>query len=670
MKISLAWLRDYVDYEGTVEQLEDLLTGIGFPVEQVRPVGSDWMLDVEVTSNRPDCLGHIGVAREVAAATGAAFRMPSVNFAEKDAGVLEQTSVTNEAPPLCGRYTARLAEAVSVGPSPSWMVERLETVGLRSINNVVDITNYVLMEVAQPLHAFDFARLDQGCIVVRRARPGERLVTIDHSTVDLDESMLVIADARAPVALAGIMGGLASEVGDATQAVLIESAHFDPLSIRSTSRALGISSESSFRFERNVDVEMAEWASRRAASLLAELAGAQVLSGVIDSFPQKVDVPRLTMRLSRLQALVGIAIPQEQVLAILARLGFEPVCDGQDSVICTTPSWRGDVTREVDLIEEVIRIHGYDKIPVRKQIAIKVATPDRFQQSVGRVTAALSGCGFYETVNVGFVEDRHYQAVMPAGFEPVRVQDMSRRTNNALRPSLLPSLLAVRKRNQDVGNEHCDLYELAAVHEPSDQEPLPKERISLALLSDGDFRQLRGVAETVALSLNKKAALSCRPAALSWAAPQTGATISVDGVPVGAIGRASDHIIELFDLAQDVSLAEMDFTQLCQFEPGDAGITPLSRFPAATRDLSLVIEETMPYQQVADVIGREQVAHLREIKFVGIYRGKGVPAGKKSLTLSLGFRREDQTLTHDEVDAEQERLLAVLRDKLGATLRS
>jgi len=669
MKISLAWLREYVDYEGAVEALEELLTGVGFPVEEVRQVGSDWMLDVEVTSNRSDCLGHIGVAREVAAATGAAFRMPSVDFSEGGASVSERTSVTNEASDLCGRYTARLVEGVKVGPSPSWMVERLETVGLRGINNVVDITNYILMEVGQPLHAFDFARLAEGRIVVRRAKAGERMVTIDHSTVDLDESMLVIADGRSAVALAGIMGGLSSEVGDGTEAVLLESAHFDPLSIRSTSRSLGVSSESSFRFERDVDVEMAEWASRRAASLLAELAGGQVISGVVDSFPKKVDACRVRMRLSRLRSLVGIEIALEEVVGILGRLGFEPVYDGEEAVVCTVPSWRGDVTREVDLIEEVIRVHGYDKVPVRKEIAIRVVTQDRYQQSVGRATGALSGCGFYETVNVSFVEDRHWEALMGEGFEPVRVQDMSRRSNNALRPSLLASLLGVRKRNQDVGNGRCDLYELAAVHASGGAGAVPQERISLALCSDGDFWELRGVVEAVATSLNRKAQVSCEGAAVSWAASGTGARILVDGVAVGVMGRASERVVELFDLSDVVSLAELDFGQLNQLEPGEVGIVPLSRYPGVRRDLSLVIGESASWQEVVDVINGAGAAYLQATRFVGIYRGKGVASGKKSLTLSLDFRREDQTLTHEEVDAEQERLLAVLKEKLGATLR-
>jgi len=670
MKISLEWLREYVDYQDSPEKLDEILTNIGFPVEQIERVGDDWMLDVEITSNRPDCLGHIGIAREVSAATGAAFRMPEVKFTETGKDVTEWTSVVNEAPDLCGRYTARMISEVKIGPSPAWMVRRLETIGLRGISNVVDITNYVMMEVGQPLHSFDYARLEEGRIVVRRAKNGEQMISIDHTELELNDNMLVIADASQPVAIAGIMGGLASEVGDQTKTVLLESAHFDPLCTRRTSRSLTLSSESSFRFERNVDIVTADWASRRSAALLERWAGGKVAPGMIDVWPAGYLDRQVGMRLSRLKILLGIEIPADMVLGILDRLGLAPQL-GEDGVVtCKIPTWRSDLVREVDLIEEVIRIHGYGSIPVEPTIHITVKTQDEVQRTCRKVTTALNGCGFYETISVSFVDDRHWQPFMPAGFEPVRVQDMTRKSNNALRPSLLPSLLEARKRNQDAGNERCDIYELAACHFPNNSEALPNERIYLSLLTDGDFRQLRGAVEAVLASLDKNIELACRSDKLLWADPEAGARLLIGDICIGSAGKLHPDILKQFDLNEEVSLAEIDFGKLVKLQGDVTELVPLIRFPGITRDLSLVLDESIAWEDVEQQIHKQNIEYLREVRFVGIYRGKGVEAGKKSLTLSLHFRRATETLTHEEVDAYQEQILCALREKHNAELRA
>jgi len=670
MKISLEWLREYVAWEEGPGRLEELLTRIGFSVEGREAAGSDWMLDVEITSNRPDCLGHIGLAREVAAATGQAFRLPEVRLAETGRDVHEWTSVADEEPEWCARYTARVIEGVKVGPSPAWLLRRLETVGLRGINNVVDVTNYVLLEAGQPLHAFDHARLAEGRIVVRRGRPGERLELIDRSQIELTDEMLVIADAARAVALAGIMGGLASEVTEATQTVLLESAHFDPQCIRRTSRALGQSSEASYRFERNVDRVLAEWASRRAAALTAELAGGRVARGVVDAWPGRQPTGAAVLRLSRLKALLGIEIDPAHVLAVLERLGLQPRREGEDAVRCTIPSWRGDLTREVDLIEEVIRLHGYERIPVRERIEIAVATPDAVQRTTRQATEALAGCGYYETVNVGFVEDRGGRAFEAAGFEPVRVRDAVRRTSNALRSSLLPSLMLARQRNQAAGNGRCDLYELAAVHRPQRGKRLPAEATKLGLLTDGDFRGLRGVIEAVVGRVDREAAVRCAPAEVLWADQGTGARVLVDGEEIGRAGQASAAVWKAFDADGPVWLAELDFAALVAREGRERRCKPLLRFPPIMRDLSLVLDERTPWARIAGVIEGLAIEELQELRFVDIYRGKGIPAGQKSLTLSLEFRRAERTLTHEEVDALQQRILAALGEQVGAELRS
>ena len=671
MKISLEWLKEYVDYNGSVEQLEEIFTNVGFPVEDRQQVGEDWMLDVEVTSNRPDCLGHIGLAREVAAVTGAAFRMPEVSFTEQGKDVHEWTSVQNDTPQYCGRYTARIIDGIQTGPSPDWMRRRLETIGLRGISNVVDITNYVLMEVGQPPHAFDFARLREGRIVVRTALPGERMEMIDHSKIELKENMLVIADAAAPVALAGVMGGLASEVGAETRTVLLESAHFAPLSIRRTSRSLTLASESSFRFERNVDMEMLEWASRRAAGLLAELAGGKVAPGVIDVGPGAAEKENVQMRMSRLKKLVGIAYDSEFVLGLFGRLGLNPRYDDSDVITCTIPSWRGDLTREVDLIEEVIRIHGYGNVPTEPKIHITVKTADAYQRIRGKVGTLLNGCGFFETINVSFAEDRHLKLFAEEGFEPVRVKDLSRRSNNALRASLLGSLVNTRKRNQNAGNGRCDFYEIAAVHRPADDGgKLPRETIRLGLITDGGFRYLRGVIEATLGGLDRTAQLQCTLAKVSWAEDGTGAELVINGQVVGRAGQAGGNIIDVFDLTNGVCLAEIDFGSLVQLEGRTARLDPIMRFPAVTRDLSLILDENVTWAGIEATIWDLAPENLRELQFVGVYRGAGVEPGRKSLTLSMVFRRADETLRHEQVDEYQKKILATLREKFQAQLRA
>lgn len=671
MKISLEWLREYVDYQDSVERLAEIFTGIGFPVENYEKVGDDWMVDVEITSNRPDCLAHIGLARELAAATGAKLRLPDVNFPEVGKPVTECTSVADEAPRYCSRYTARLITDVKVGPSPDWMCRRLETIGQRAINNVVDITNYVMMEIGQPLHSFDYDLLKEGRIVVRMARPGEQMVSIDHSVLELKENMLVIADAKKAVAIAGIMGGLESEVVDSTKNILLESAHFDPLSIRRTSRELTLASEASFRFERNIDPVMLEWASRRATALLVQLAGGKAAPGLVDAWPVKKQTPPVPMRLSRMRHLLGISIATERVITILDRLGFGPQYDHQDLITCQIPSWRGDVQREVDLIEEVIRIQGYGHIPAESSIHITVKTEDKYQRTRKKVVNAVQSCGYYETVNVGFLEDKYWPPFCEVGFEPVRVKDVSRKNKNALRASLLPSLLEVRKRNQDAGNEDCRFFELAAVHRPAQNpESLPMEMIQLGLLTDGSFRDLRGAIESIVASLDNQQQVVCQPGKVIWAREDAAADLYLGTQKIGQMGVAAENILALFDLGREVCLADLSFAELLKLEGRTVTLQPLIRFPGIVRDLSLVLDEEVPWIKLEQAIRAQQIEDMRELHFVDIYRGKGIDAGKKSLTLSMEFRSVNETLTHEQADAYQEKILSALYKEFDAKLRA
>ncbi|MHC4560930.1 MAG: phenylalanine--tRNA ligase subunit beta, partial [Planctomycetota bacterium] len=404
MKISLNWLSDYIEVGNSTEKIAEILSDLGFPCEGMEYLDDDTVIDVEITSNRGDCLGYIGIARELAAATGKKLKMPKVELDESEKDVTEFASVQIDDPDLCGRYTARIIEGVKVGPSPDWLSKRLEAVGLRSVNNVVDATNYAMIEMGQPPHAFDYAKITQGKIFVRKAIAGERIISIDGTQCDLNTDMLVIADPRGSVAVAGVMGGLDTEVSETTTTILLEDAYFNPVSVRTTSRKLGLPSEAAFRFERIVDIEMVDWASQRTAQLITMAAGGKVAKGVVDVYPKKPAKKKVTLRLSRLSKLLGIEVPADEAVKILSALSFEPKVKG-DLITCLVPSWRNDVYREADLIEEVARVHGYNKIPTERKIKIEVTPVDTRQKLAESIGTYLNGCGFYETISVGFIGD-------------------------------------------------------------------------------------------------------------------------------------------------------------------------------------------------------------------------------------------------------------------------
>ena len=551
------------------------------------------------------------------------------------------------------------------------MKKRLETIGQRAISNVVDITNYVLMDVGQPLHTFDIDRLNENRIVIRNAHPGEKILTLDQTTAKLDPHMLVIADARKPIALAGVMGGADSQVDQTTKTILLESAHFDPLTIRRASRALGIASDSSYRFERNVSQFTVEWASRRAAALLVEWAGGKVAKGLIDNWPNKPQTHSLPLRLSRLKSLLGIEIAPDTVVAILNRLGFDPKLNNDNAVACTVPPWRCDITIEADLIEEVIRIHGYQHIPTQKKINITVTSPNAHQRTRKKVVSTLHGCGYFETISPGFCEDQYLPLFAEDHFKPLRVSDFSRKTNNALRHTLLPSLLTVKKHNQDAQNQQGDFYELAAVHQTVDGQSLPQENIMLGLITTRTFRDLRGVIEAILNRLDKHASLTCSPCALPWAKPSTGAQFYINNRSIGFAGLANQKILKAYDLATEPVLAEIAFDALIDCET-DASLQlqQIIRFPPICRDLSIVIDENLPWTKIENNIQNLNIDDLRRTDFIGIYRGKGIDHQKKCLTLSLQFRRTNQTLTHPEVDAHQNKILNALKSAFQAKLRA
>ena len=675
MKISLNWLTDYVDVSLPVGELAGIFKRIGLPVEETIATDTDVVLDLEVTSNRPDCLGHLGVARELAAATGKQFNPPQIGALPASGRTSELTSIEVLAPDLCPRYTARVIRGVKVGPSPAWMVERLEAVGMRSINNVVDATNYVLMEYSQPLHSFDYDKLEGRRIVVRRAAGGELLVSIDRTKCELDETMLVIADARGPVAIAGVMGGLNTEVSESTVNVLIESAQFDPLSIRRTSRKLLLMSDSNYRFERGVDPVAIDDASLRACQLIVASGGGSIAEGLVDVWAKPHTPAEVAMRPARCGALLGIEIPVERQEQILAALGLAPMRRGE-RIICTIPPYRADLTREIDLIEEVGRIHGYDNIPVGGQVTHAVV-PDRLATRIRRQAGeALAMAGFDEAVTFSFVDA--VEAELFGHERHVTIDKLTRKTNNVLRPTLLPSLLSACKTNQDAGNDEVCLFEIAACFPAArgaddgkdDDKKLPDEYTELALVSTNDLAELRGALETLVEHLAPRASLTVCPRDHPHLAPGRAATVLLDGKAIGSIGQISEPILHHYGLERPIAAAAVRFQPLIDAAQLIRIYEPLPRLPAVRRDLSLIVDEPVTWQQLSEAIARIDQPLRQSLAYVTTYRGKPVPSGRKSVTVALEYRAADRTLRREEVDSQVEEIIAAMRKDFSAELRS
>src|SRR5262245_39696120 len=495
MKISMQWLSDFLPGRLEATVAGEALTNGGLPVEVIEKHGDDEAIDVEVTSNRGDCLSHVGVARELAALLNRTFETRQNMVAEATTPVSSVTSVQIDAPQLCPHYTARVIRNVKIGPSPAWMQKRLEAVGLRPINNIVDVTNYVMFEMGQPLHAFDFDRLEGKKIVVRNAKAGETMVSIDGHERKLTPDMLVIDDGRRPVALAGVMGGRDSEVSDSTTNVLLESARFDPLSVRTTARRLAMKSDSSYRFERGIDPTLPLRASARAAQLILETGGGELLSGVAQAGAELAPTRTLSLRLSRLNQLLGISVAPEQAVNALQRLQLKP--DLSDSLIAVTvPSWRADLNIEADLIEEVARVIGYDKIPIRDEISIRLTPPQPDQKTIEKIRETLVGSGYFEAVTVTFVSDVLADDFKPAKANLPRTDPIVRKADGRLRPSMLPGLLEAAGRNENAGNADVRLFEIGSTF-ALDSAGKVDERRRLGLVGGGDLRDIRGTVEAL-----------------------------------------------------------------------------------------------------------------------------------------------------------------------------
>ncbi len=666
MNISLNWLTEYVNVAMPAEQLGELFTRIGLNCEGIAESDADIVFDLEVTSNRPDWLGHLGVARELAAAIGAEFTPPRVRELPTSGSAADLTDVTVRDPDLCDRYTARVIRNVQVGPSPQWLVDALEAVGLRSVNNIVDVTNFVLMEYSQPLHAFDYDKLEGHRIIVRRARAGEELVSIDETVCKLDENMLVIADTAKPVAVAGVMGGRNTEVTEQTRHVLIESARFDPLTTRRTSRKLGLMSESNYRFERGIDPVGVDVASMRACQLVLDVAGGELAGGVVDVWDRPWQARQVELRPERANALLGLEIPVQRQVEVLGGLGLQP--HQQDGRIrCTIPSHRADLKREADLIEEVARIVGYDKIPTRSETSVKVHREGPVQQTRLRVGQLLTAAGFDEAITFTFIDAD--EAGLFGFDKTVDVDSMVRRTNNTLRPTAIPSLLAACKTNQDAGNGQVQLFELSTVFRRTGQA-LPEQYVELAMVTDRELRSLRGAIEALAERLVPGGQMEIHPARAAGFAEGTAAEIHLNGEKWGVLGYVAQAAQDRYDLESRRAAASLHLDPLVAAAEVVRTYQPVPRFPAVQRDLSLILDESVTWQELSDAIEKVDQPLRTGADYVTTYRGKQIEPGRKSVTVQLTYRSPDGTLRREEVDRQVQQVVEALAEGFSAQLRS
>lgn len=674
MKISLEWINDYVDISDIkLNELVDRLINVGFNIEQITDFGGDTVVDLEITSNRPDCLGHIGVAREIATIFGKELRLPDCSVEEEKEKIDELTSVEVRDPEGSPIYTARLIRGVTVGQSPSWLVRRLEAVGLRGINNIVDITNYVLMEFSQPLHAFDFNKLEGKRIIVRRAEEEEEFVAIDHNRYRLSSSDLVIADAKKPVALAGIIGGLDTEITADTTDVLLESALFDPVCIRRTSRRLGIQTDSSYRFERKVDPEGVELASRRAASLICKLAGGSLLGGVAQVYSRRWPSKVIEFDTTIVKRILGIEIEREICLDILKRLGFGVKGLDKERFSVVIPSFRQDITRPIDLVEEIGRIFGLDKVPSREKISIVAQPISDAEQKEKIIHSVFNHCGFTEAITLTLTRPEYAGLFSGLDRESVlKVEPVHKMANNSLRSSILPSLLQAYKLNQDHGNKDANFYEIARVFlPPLEKGGFPREKVCLACLySRPDLRPIRGVFELIERFFNIEGKMEFLPKRIELFDEDKSAAIVLFGEEIGFAGIIREDVQRLFDLKRPVAVAEIDYERLFEVEFKAAEFKALPRFPAIRRDFSILVDETISWKMIEDAVRSIDVPYIEKVEFGEVFRGKQIPEGKKSIFFSVVFRSPDRSLTHDEIDNYQKLIVDSLQRSCKAVLRS
>jgi phenylalanyl-tRNA synthetase beta chain len=692
MKFTFNWLKDLVAVRVSPEKLAELLTMAGIEVESLTPAHEpgdnleDWLFEIAVTPNRGDCLGVIGLAREISALTGNRLKTADVRPHAKDPATAKRVKVEIKDPRLCPRYSARIIDDLRISPSPAWMRFRLEACGIRAINNIVDVTNYVMLETGQPLHAFDLDRLATKKIVVRPAADNKTFTTLDGVKRELVAEDLLICDGDTPVALAGVMGGTDSEVRESSRSVLLESANFNPIAIRRTAKRLALHSEASHRFERGVDPEGTVAALDRAAYLLAELAGGRPAKGVVDRYARWPKPPTILLREERIKKLLGVPIDARQAVKILQGLGLKtrrPSQSGRIEVM--PPTRRSDLTREADLIEELARLYGYEKIPsTLPLLCLSGGKTDERLSWERRVRSLLAGAGFVEVVNLPFTTEklnRSFHGLWEGPLQSVTVLNPLVKESAEMRASLLPGLIEnlrhnLAQRQKNFAAYHLGkAFRLAAGGAPEERQCLsglvygPQERRGLRVADESTmgFLDCKGFVENILdlLRLTEK---------ITWLAegpevfhPGRVASLRCDGCKLGQLGQIHPDVCA--DLPPFL-LFELDFEKLLEYAPRQITARSLPRFPSVERDLAIVVDCEFPSQQIIAWIKDLGETLIEHVQVFDQYLGSPVPKGKKSLAYKISYRADDRTLTDTEVNTVHQNLIDQMSRVFGAQLRS
>ena len=696
MKVVYNWLKEFVEVKASPEDLRARLSLVGIAVDSIDETVAGPVLDAEITANRPDCLGHLGIAREVAAIYRVPLKPLHPNLKEITEKAAGATRVKIEAPELCGRFTARVIRGVKVQPSTDWLRQRLEAIGEKSINNVVDVTNYVMFELGHPLHAFDFDKLAEHQLVVRREQPGEKIKTLDGGEHKLTKDMCVIADAQRAVSIGGIMGGANSDISLSTKDILIECAWFDPISIRRSAKALGLRTEASYRFERGADPEMTELASRRAAELIQQVAGGEILAGAVDIYPHREPEKKIELSRKELLRVMGADIPDRDIEQILSALGFHPVrvdsnrgSDGSIAAVweCRAVSWRQDVTRSIDLIEEVARHYGYDKFPPRLPPAKIAAHRLPHAEAQDRLRERIVALGYQEIVEIPIVDTKRDELFRSGGLEPALIGNPLAEDAAVMRSSGTVSMLRAIEWNLNHGQRNLRLFEIGKTYELRNGEPVETPVLTLGITGsarektiyegarDFEFADLKGDLDTIG---GLAGGFTWESGGPQWLSGARAARLHLTHKTgqrefIGTAGQIAKRVADEFKFRQNVLVAELKLESLLTgLENAAAALRfkPLPRFPAVERDFSVVLADGVQFAQVEDAIRSLGIPELQSIEALDLFRGGQVAAGKYSLMIRVTFQSAEATFTDARLNDFSSRIVEALQQKLGATLRT
>lgn len=677
MKLSLTWLKDYLDLKLSTDELVQRLTMAGLEVEAVHHAGGDTILDLEITPNRPDCLSILGLAREISAITAKNLKLPKIKNYKSTAGA-KKISIAIEDKAGCGRYIGTLIPNVTIADCPEPMAQRLSALGLRPINNAVDITNFVLMETGQPLHVFDYDKLEGGKIVVRRAKAGESIVTLDGVERKLDPSILVIADTRKPVAIAGIMGGQGTEITVSTKNILLESAHFDMGLVRRACRSLGLKSDSSYRFERGVDLEGILTAANRAAGLIEELCQGKVEARTDVNKIKTQKRQALTVSVAEIEHLLGSRVSAAQVKGALSRLGLKVSAAAKGALKLTPPSFRGDLKQNVDIVEEVARTIGYDRLEVSfpRIKAHNIPVDVRPRQVKSIAAEVLTAHGYCETITYSLTNQKDLDRSGLTGLPVAALHNALSQEHNILRPSLLPSLLSVALTNINRGQKDLRLFEIGKRYF------IDGERVTLGILATGrragdwrtnsreavDFFDVKGILQQIVSSLGLS--VTFETGASAGLDPASSAQVKLNGVAIGALGRIQSKVLSQWDIkAGEVYCAEVDLEAVFAQNKKALKYESVPEFPAISRDVSIAVKKDIAYGRIKELCLRMGGPMLKSMSLIEEYTGDKIQNGYRGLVFSLTYQSTEQTLREEDVNSIHYKILKALTSDYGAIQR-